>query len=99
MADGNSNSIYSNKQIKLKKNKIKVGSLKHPAASSPAALLNVCKGPLKPSIFIYIMLDCTHTYMCFFFFTKSVCDGVLWQLKAFSGFSLHAGGHRQQPHR
>lgn len=66
---------------------MKAGILKHPAVSL-LQLYFVCRGPLKPSIFICDVGLCT-TH-------KSVCGSVLWQLNAFQVF-LACWGHRQQP--
>lgn len=66
------------------------GSLRHYAAS--LLQLCVCRGPLKPSIFIGNVGLYTQTHI----FSKCVCGGVLWQLNAFQVF-LACWGHRQQP--
>lgn len=83
--------VILNKHIAVQM--MKAGSLWHYAASL-LQLYYICRGPLKPSIFIgnvglYTYPHTFSLYMC-------VCGGVLWQLNAVQVF-LACWGHRQQP--
>lgn len=70
---------------------MKAGSLRHYAASL-LQLYYVCRGPLKPSIFVgnVGLYPHKHAHMCVW------CD-VSWQLNAFQVF-LACWGHGQRPH-